>query len=378
MIAFYTSGHGFGHASRDIEVLNELGRRRPDIGVIVRTAAPRWMFDLTMTRTVDWRPRESDTGIVQIDSLSLDAVTTIQRAEAFHRQLSEDARVEAGWLRREGVTLVVADIPALPIAAAAEAGIPAIALGNFTWDWIYAGYEDQLRHGSELIGRLREAYAKADLALRLPMSGGFDMFSRVVDLPFIARRSRRRPSDVRRYLNLPDDQPLVLLSFGGYGVSRFDLRALRQLTGYTVVVTGDVTENQRGRESPSLRRLVLPPNFEHVDERALTAAGYRYEDLVAAVDVVVTKPGYGIVAECVANHTAILYTSRGHFVEYDVIVREMPRWLRCEYISQEDLLGGQWQAHLDRLLQSPAPPELIGTDGAERAADAILEMVNGD
>ena len=64
MIAFYTSGHGFGHASRDIEVLNELGRRRPDIGVIVRTAAPRWMFDLTMTRTVDWRPRESDTGIV--------------------------------------------------------------------------------------------------------------------------------------------------------------------------------------------------------------------------------------------------------------------------------------------------------------------------
>ena len=208
------------------------------------------------------------------------------------------------------------------------------------------------------------------------MSGGFDMFSRVVDLPFIARRSRRRPSDVRRYLNLPDDQPLVLLSFGGYGVSRFDLRALRQLTGYTVVVTGDVTENQRGHESPSLRRLVLPPNFEHVDERALTAAGYRYEDLVA--DVVVTKPGYGIVAECVANHTAILYTSRGHFVEYDVIVREMPRWLRCEYISQEDLLGGQWQAPLDRLLQSPGPPELIGTDGAERAADAILEVVNGD
>ena len=156
----------------------------------VRTAAPRWMFDLTMTRTVDWRPRESDTGIVQIDSLSLDAVTTIQRAEAFHRQLSEDARGEASWLRREGVTLVVADIPALPIAAAAEAGIPAIALGNFTWDWIYAGYEDQLRHGSELIGRLREAYAKAELALRLPMSGGFDMFSRVVDLPFIARRSR--------------------------------------------------------------------------------------------------------------------------------------------------------------------------------------------
>ena len=51
------------------------------------------------------------------------------------------------------------------------------------------------------------------------MTGGFDMFREVADLPFIARRSRRRPSETRRHLNLPDDQPLVLLSFGGYGLS---------------------------------------------------------------------------------------------------------------------------------------------------------------
>ena len=50
-----------------------------------------------------------------------------------------------------------------------------------------------------------------------------------------------------------------------------------------------------------------------IDERDIYAAGYRYEDLVAAVNVVATKPGYGIIAECVANETAILYTSRGRF-----------------------------------------------------------------
>ena len=50
MIAFYVSGHGFGHASRDIEVLNELGRRRPEVGVVLRTSAPRWIFDLTLKR----------------------------------------------------------------------------------------------------------------------------------------------------------------------------------------------------------------------------------------------------------------------------------------------------------------------------------------
>ena len=30
-----------------------------------------------------------------------------------------------------------------------------------------------------------------------------------------------------------------------------------------------------------------------------------------------TKPGYGIISECVANGTAILYTSRGRFAEYE-------------------------------------------------------------
>ncbi len=374
-IAFYTSGHGFGHASRDIEVLNELGRRRPEIGVILRTSAPRWLFDLTLTRPVEWRPRESDTGVVQIDSLAVDAAETIRRAETFHRTLDDEAEREAEWLTREGVAAVVADIPALPFAAAARAGLPSVAIGNFTWDWIYAGYAQYLSPSSGLLERLRAAYAHASLALRLPMAGGFDMFGRVEPLPFIARRSRRRPGDVRRLLHLPDDHPLVLVSFGGYGLTRIDLPALAALTGYTVVLTSDVMANRRADEPPGMTRLVLPRTVELVDEHALHASGLRYEDLVAAVDIVVTKPGYGIIAECVANGTAMLYTSRGHFVEYDVLVREMPRWLRCGFITTEDLLAGRWQEALDALSRAPAAPERVETDGAERAASWILEYV---
>jgi hypothetical protein len=71
----------------------------------------------------------------------------------------------------------------------------------------------------------------------------------------------------------------------------------------------------------------------------------------------------------------IVYTSRGHFVEYDVLVREMPRWLRTAFISNEDLLAGRWQAALDRALAQPAPPETIAVDGAERAASAILSLL---
>ena len=78
--------------------------------------------------------------------------------------------------------------------------------------------------------------------------------------------------------------------------------------------------------------------------------GLKYEDLVAAADVVVSKPGYGIVSECVANGTALLYTSRGRFAEYDVMVAEMPRMLRCRHISREDLLAGEWRDDVEALL----------------------------
>jgi len=374
-IAGYVSGHGFGDASRDIEVLNELGRQRPDIAVTIRTPAPRWIFDLTLTRPVDWRPRESDTGVVQLDSLRLDAAKTIRRAEAFHASFDEEVESEAAWLREEAITLVVGDIPPLPFAAAARTAIPSVALGNFTWDWIYEGYREHLSPAAALVPTIREAYSRAALALRLPMWGGFDMFTHVEDLPFIARHARRKPADVRKQLQLPDDQPLVLVSFGGYGLSQIDLTRLSKLVGYTIVMTADVTANRRADDPHAVDRMLLPGIIEQVDERALYSSGLRYEDLVAAVDIVVTKPGYGIVAECIANDTAILYTSRGHFVEYDVLVREMPRWLRTGFISNEDLLGGRWQDALDRLRKAPPPPETIATDGAERAVKWITGML---
>jgi hypothetical protein len=89
---------------------------------------------------------------------------------------------------------------------------------------------------------------------------------------------------------------------------------------------------------------------------------------------VVTKPGYGIIADCVANDTALLYTSRGRFAEYPVLVAEMPRYLRCAFIDHDALLSGRWRRALDRLGSAPAPRERPATDGAELTA-AMIEQV---
>ncbi len=367
-IVFYISAHGFGHASRDVEVINALLAIDPDLEIVVRTAASRWLIELTVRGPLRYHRVECDTGIVQLDSLRLDERETIRRARQFMSELPAYVDAEGLWLAANDARLVVADIPALGVAAGAAAGLPVAALGNFSWDWAYAAYP-----GSEdVVARIQDAYAKADLALRLPMWGGFDAFPRVVDLPFVARHSQREAADTRRALGLPSDHRLVLVSFGGYGVEGIDLDALSRLQGYVALVSASVPV---GPDRRPLAEVGRHGSLVPIDEPAMYAAGYRYEDLVRAVDVVVTKPGYGIIAECLANDTALLYTSRGPFIEYDVLVEAMPRFVRARFIDHDDLFAARWTPHLDKLLAQPPPPERPRTNGAEEAAERLLAML---
>jgi hypothetical protein len=358
-VAFYISGHGFGHASRQIEIVNALGALADPPRLVIRSNAARWLFERTVRVPFTLLPGPTDTGVVQIDSLRLDEAATIREAAAFHRRLPELAQAEAALLERHGARLVISDAPPLGCAAAALAGLPSIVISNFTWDWIYEGYADHLACAPDLVPVIRDAYAQASEGWRLPMAGGFASFDRLRELPFVARHAKHERDYVLGVLGLPRGAPLVLSSFGGYGVHDLDLARLDCTGDYAVVLSG--------REPPP----ALPRGVYFADERLLYERELRYEDLVAAVDVVLTKPGYGIISECIANETAMLYTSRGSFAEYDVLVREMPRYLRCGFIGHDDLFAGHWRASLDRLAAGPVPPERPATDGALIAATWI-------
>ena len=377
---FYISGHGFGHTIRQIEVVNALSALDPSLPIVIRTNAPRWLFERTARGRWTLVPGEVDTGVVQHDSLTLDADVTIERAAAFYRNFDARAAEEATLLGRHAASVVVADAPPLACAAAEIAGVPSAVCANFTWDWIYAEYAEQLGRAPELLAILRDAYARAGAGWRMPMHGGFETVAPIVDVPFVARQPRQdlTREDLRRALGLPVDRPLALISFGGYGVQPLPLDRLDCLPDWGIVVVGrDLppeggSHNNLGGSDGSGAGLQACPL--HINETAIYSAGLRYEDVVRAVDVVITKPGYGIISDCVASGTAILYTSRGRFPEYDVLVREMPKYLRCRFIDNEDLRSGRWRAPLDELLSLPPPAERPRVDGARVVAGMIAGL----
>jgi hypothetical protein len=362
-VVAYISGHGFGHASRVIEVLNVLRTMRPDLAFHVRTTVPRWFLDFNVAGTFTYGRARLDVGAVQADSLSVDLEGTLRAYDAIATDQQALVAREIAALAPQRPVLVFADIPALALDVAASLGVPGIAMTNFSWDWIYADYVRDFPAFGHLVDGLRRSYARAALLLRLPLHGDLDAFRHVRDIPFVARRARRARRDVRQRLGLPSDAPVVVLSFGGLGI------AVRT----TPVVPRDMIFVTNQPLFPG----VASPWCRTIPTAELTAAGLRYEDLVATADCVMTKPGYGIVAECIANATPMVYTPRSRFAEYDRLVPGIQAHLANAEISNEDLYGGRWVPALECVLAQPRRAATADVGGARVAAEALLAHLDG-
>jgi L-arabinokinase len=112
--------------------------------------------------------------------------------------------------------------------------------------------------------------------------------------------------------------------------------------------------------------------FLHMTDRRLTALKLRYCDLVAAADVVVTKLGYGIVSECIANQTAILHVARDRFREYPVLAEAVKRSVPSAQIQLDESWHDDWKETVLELKNAsfPPPPDC---DGAQVIAEQILQ-----
>lgn len=363
VLLFYISGHGFGHAARDIQVVNAVARQEPSARIVLRTSVPEWFLKASLDTRAAIVPGETDIGVVQPDSLSIDEAETARRAAEFYRGFPEMVARERDVIREQGATLVVGDIPPLAFAAATAAAVPSIAFGNFTWEWIYAAYPrfDALAPGVRQL--IAGADAQATLALRLPFSGGFGSMTRIEDVPLVARRASVPRNEARSRLGLPGDRPIVLATFGGHG-GNVPLIQAAASDSFTLVATDyEVGEGTAPH-----------PNLRVVRSELLRETGLAYTDLLAASDVVVTKLGYGIVSECIANNVSLLYTLRGRFVEQDVFIREMPAVLRCRHLDREELRAGRWAGAVTALLAQPAPWKTMRADGAEVVAARLLAV----
>ncbi len=356
-IRYYISGHGLGHASRSCQVINTLRRRHPKIAVEVVSTAPGWFFTGFLDQTVPVRALSLDFGVLQQDSLVMREEETLKAYRSFLPERNRRIEHEAASLRQDGVSLVAADIPAAAFAAAERAGLFSVGISNFTWDWIYQGLAEKHPGYDDVLGSLAADYNKSDLLLRLPFHGGAGSARQVEDTPLVARVSPLSQGEIRRMLGIGETQRVGLISFGGFGLRAFDFSNLDQLKDWVFL-----TEARLDSAAPNVR--------------TIPAGRFSYPDLVKAADVVITKPGYGIISECIANGTAALYTRRGDFREQALLIKGLKRFGRGREIDNDSLRNGRWGEALETLIGQPHPANVLHADGDTFIADRLAELVH--
>ena len=352
MLCYYVTGHGFGHAVRTAQILKALP---PDLRLLVKTTAPERLFREELPgRAFEYFAAEYDCGCLQSDSVSVLRRETLTRYAQIAAQNQARLPEEIAFLKQRGVTCVASDIPSFPLWAACEAGIPSAAVGNFTWHDIYSEYAETPEDAA-LLAQMAAEYASATTALVTPLSlpSMPRLFPNPQRVPLVARRGRPLPEALRPALGVAPAKHLALLYLGAWGLE-IHWAALERLTDWVFLLDRPVPQAA-------------------ANVRVFDPSVWRYADVAASVQAVVSKAGYGTVTECITNSVPLIYLPRFGFAEHDALVLGMNKWGGGVEISEEAFHAGDWQDALDRALGACPNPAAFATNGAEVIAHKLQE-----
>jgi L-arabinokinase len=99
-----------------------------------------------------------------------------------------------------------------------------------------------------------------------------------------------------------------------------------------------------------------------------------FADIMASCDIVISKPGFGLVSECIVNNKPLIYADRGNFAEYPYLVEGIEKYLKNVYLPSELLYAGKLRSSLKAIQKAPSPTGFIKRSGAETIAEEILKQ----
>jgi hypothetical protein len=346
------SGHGYGHAAQVVPVLNALGDLVPGLTAILRTTVPPSFFKNRLTIPWEYSLAQQDIGCIQDGPLTIDVDATWVAHQHFHETWNARLANEVAAMQAASPALVIADTPYLAIEAGSCAHIPTIALANLTWDLVLKEYCHATDHShQQLIQRIRKSYANADMALRITPAPTIDAFSNVIDIGPIANPSPPERNRLALALNLAPNEKIVLVGFGGIALTSLPLEQMEQLHHYRFLFDGPI-----------------PPGFSRI--HSIETLPFSFKTLLASVDLIMTKPGYGTIVEAVALQQPVLYVRRYNFADEQSLVDYLHRYGRGVELSHEDFVHARWETALRTVLDLPTPaaPPPPSTGAADVAA----------
>ncbi len=305
--------------------------------------------------TIPWvlQPVQQDVGCIQDGPLKIDLDETWASHYRFHETWDARLSQEVAAMQAASPALVIADTPYLAIEAGSRTQIPTVALASFTWDLVLKEYCHASDNSQQrLIQRIQGSYAKADMALRITPAPRIDAFSNIIDIGPITSLTSPEREQLCSILALAPNEHTVLVGFGGIPLTSLPLEQIELLCHYRFLFDGPV-----------------PPGYSRIHSTATLPISFK--TLLASVDIIMTKPGYGTIVEAVALQLPVVYVRRYNFADEPPLVDYLHRYGRGVELSIDDFTQGRWGAALQQALASPVPSLPPSPTGAAVAAEVI-------
>ena len=278
----------------------------------------------------------TDFGFAMHDAVRTDLPTTLRRYREFHADWQSRVAVEARFLSALRPDLALTDVAYLPLAGAAHAYIPAWSMCSLNWAGLFGYFFGNDGSTKRIHEEILAAYRSAERFLRLTPALPMPELPNAQDLAPVAGLGTPRRAELGKTLALAGDERLVLIAYGGFDR---DLGAAAW------------------PHLPGLRWLVPRQwGIRRRDMHDLESLGLPFADLLASVDAVLTKPGYGTFVEAAGNGIPVLYQRREDWPEQDYLIDWLEGNGRCREIAAAALARGQAADSLEALWRQPVPP----------------------
>ena len=340
------SSHGLGHLAQVAPILNELVSRLPQLRLTVRSGLPLTRLRERLAGDFTHIEQCSDFGYVMHDAIRIDHAATALAYREQHANWAQRVAAEATLLAALAPDLVLTDAAYLPLAGAAQAGIPSISMCSLNWADLFAHFFGNEAWAAPIHRQMLAAYRSAECFLRLTPAMAMEALPRRRAIAPVAALGRRIA--LRERLGCAADDKIVLVAFGGFET---DLSP------------------EHWPQNTGLRWLI-PQNWPLArdDMSAFEPLNLPFTDLLRSVDAVLTKPGYGTFTEAACNGTPVLYLRRDDWPEQECLIDWLKLNARCVEIGEDELTSGQLQEALAALWQQSSPQVPLADGAAEAAA----------
>lgn len=345
------SAHGFGHAGQVLPLVRVLLEEVPALRVTLRSAVPAWKLREHLGRDVPVDVPPPDIGMVMHGPAEVDVAASAAAYADLHRDWDSVVTAEARRLAELQPGLLLADVPYSSLAAAAQVGIPAVALCSLNWGQIYRAYCGGYADAPATLKQIDAAYRSARVFLQTRPHAPMPELDNARSIGPICRQGRTAPQALRDALGVNDATRLALVAFGGIA-GRMAVGELPRRPDLVWLRPGG------GRGSRD----------DVVDADVL---GWSFCDLAASVDLMVTKAGYGTVCETLAAGTRLLFVERPDWPENTAMRDFALAHGTAAAIAPQTLAAGDFGTILDKLLGQPRGAPVAPSGIAE--AQAILQ-----